>query len=595
MQTLLTSHISKPSVGPASPVSDPKQTPEATPPRTERPSRRAPNCISPEQSLSDIDQGDSDFTMGDPHLLIDTPQAPKPTASELYPTVIINSAPITPTKTTASQDPGEVMTTGALPQLPVMSPVGRPTINNDALHRETGCQLTRTDASPSSPSLPPTLDCDAVIGDLGATAADRDPDITLVSSVSAVSSPSADNFIQEKIPTVSRTVSGPLDPRTNLRVTSTRRNADRIMANMSSDTGKRPIQLVLNTSGAAWNLSHDQRPADEEDTVEHVKKKSRLDSNLQEDATSTVLRPGRVAKSATMNLRERLSGFARAGSQAVDRDDVETGQSFEDDGTANDEPMDEPSTAGDISNGVDGASELGLDEAHEVMVVDTDDTLASTSSSLLIIKQEPSDDIDHPLVSCNSPGDTTMLDPVSTSTVSTSIEEHQAVVEDSRPEILKESNSLALTMRFDLLAVTDIWRQRQAKFPTSRLEESDISEAGPPLARDAGISNVDDDSKAAEVLSRTIDKTDFAKMDIAGQFNLGFIVTRRRKMTTDSGEEMDDLFIVDQHAADEKYNFETLQQDTVIKSQKLFKSVDYRDHWLTGSLAFGSLGHSLWS
>ncbi|ETW76829.1 hypothetical protein HETIRDRAFT_442135 [Heterobasidion irregulare TC 32-1] len=34
---------------------------------------------------------------------------------------------------------------------------------------------------------------------------------------------------------------------------------------------------------------------------------------------------------------------------------------------------------------------------------------------------------------------------------------------------------------------------------------------------------------------------------------------------------MDDLFIVDQHAADEKYNFETLQQTTRIESQRLFK------------------------
>ena len=38
-------------------------------------------------------------------------------------------------------------------------------------------------------------------------------------------------------------------------------------------------------------------------------------------------------------------------------------------------------------------------------------------------------------------------------------------------------------------------------------------------------------------------------MTILGQFNLGFIVTKLG----------DDLFIIDQHATDEKYNFETLQ------------------------------------
>ena len=51
----------------------------------------------------------------------------------------------------------------------------------------------------------------------------------------------------------------------------------------------------------------------------------------------------------------------------------------------------------------------------------------------------------------------------------------------------------------------------------------------------------------------------FSKMEILGQFNKGFIITRLEK----------DLFIVDQHATDEKYNFETLQRDTVIQSQKL--------------------------
>lgn len=48
-------------------------------------------------------------------------------------------------------------------------------------------------------------------------------------------------------------------------------------------------------------------------------------------------------------------------------------------------------------------------------------------------------------------------------------------------------------------------------------------------------------------------------MEIIGQFNLGFIIAK-----LDS-----DLFIIDQHATDEKYNFETLQQTTVISNQKL--------------------------
>ncbi|XP_026814676.1 mismatch repair endonuclease PMS2 [Rhopalosiphum maidis] len=60
-------------------------------------------------------------------------------------------------------------------------------------------------------------------------------------------------------------------------------------------------------------------------------------------------------------------------------------------------------------------------------------------------------------------------------------------------------------------------------------------------------------------LSREISKDMFSKMNIIGQFNLGFIITKLDA----------DLFIVDQHATDEKYNFETLQNKTKITSQKL--------------------------
>lgn len=48
-------------------------------------------------------------------------------------------------------------------------------------------------------------------------------------------------------------------------------------------------------------------------------------------------------------------------------------------------------------------------------------------------------------------------------------------------------------------------------------------------------------------------------MEVVGQFNLGFIIARLSS----------DLFIVDQHAADEKYNFEMLQRTTRLQPQKL--------------------------
>ena len=48
-------------------------------------------------------------------------------------------------------------------------------------------------------------------------------------------------------------------------------------------------------------------------------------------------------------------------------------------------------------------------------------------------------------------------------------------------------------------------------------------------------------------------------LQILGQFNLGFIIARLD----------DDLYILDQHACDEKYRYETLQKTTTMNSQPL--------------------------
>ncbi|KAM3917108.1 mismatch repair endonuclease PMS2 isoform 2-T2 [Leptodactylus fuscus] len=68
------------------------------------------------------------------------------------------------------------------------------------------------------------------------------------------------------------------------------------------------------------------------------------------------------------------------------------------------------------------------------------------------------------------------------------------------------------------------------------------------------------ENQAAEAeLRKEISKDMFSSMDVIGQFNLGFIITKLES----------DLFIIDQHATDEKYNFEMLQQNTVLQGQRL--------------------------
>lgn len=78
----------------------------------------------------------------------------------------------------------------------------------------------------------------------------------------------------------------------------------------------------------------------------------------------------------------------------------------------------------------------------------------------------------------------------------------------------------------------------------------------------AGVQNTEDNDKAVEALDRVIHKSDFERMRVLGQFNLGFMITSLDDQ---------DLYIIDQHASDEKYNFETLQQTVKVNNQKLIR------------------------
>ncbi|KII84937.1 hypothetical protein PLICRDRAFT_117097 [Plicaturopsis crispa FD-325 SS-3] len=144
----------------------------------------------------------------------------------------------------------------------------------------------------------------------------------------------------------------------------------------------------------------------------------------------------------------------------------------------------------------------------------------------------------------------------------------------AQPEIVRSLHAPHVSLHYNLPRVVSTWRHLHGKLAaeSSQPAKPDISNTTANLVSNAGISNADDDEKASEALSRVIDKTDFASMEVLGQFNLGFIVVRQRKtLEGPAAYAMDDLFIIDQHAADEKYNFETLQQTTVIQSQKLLR------------------------
>ncbi|KAM3504309.1 hypothetical protein MY10362_003652 [Beauveria mimosiformis] len=135
--------------------------------------------------------------------------------------------------------------------------------------------------------------------------------------------------------------------------------------------------------------------------------------------------------------------------------------------------------------------------------------------------------------------------------------------------------------------------------PTARRKDSTVSllqqlDIGPELLRahtdnyknnalristtNANMDSVEDIS-AADAESRLqliISKEDFGKMRVAGQFNMGFIIAVRPRTSNSKSPSNrsdsfsnDELFIIDQHASDEKYNFERLQSSTVVQSQRL--------------------------
>lgn len=89
----------------------------------------------------------------------------------------------------------------------------------------------------------------------------------------------------------------------------------------------------------------------------------------------------------------------------------------------------------------------------------------------------------------------------------------------------------------------------QARGASSKEEDTDLA----------------DEKTVEDRLSLTVSKADFAQMRIIGQFNLGFILAVR------PGADRDELFIIDQHASDEKFNFERLQTETVVQNQRLVR------------------------
>ena len=113
-------------------------------------------------------------------------------------------------------------------------------------------------------------------------------------------------------------------------------------------------------------------------------------------------------------------------------------------------------------------------------------------------------------------------------------------------------------------SMRQVMRQRQQYFEEEREYEQrrKISRVVVPKMCSTSVGEKDletNNEVATAALQRVLKKEDFKRMEILGQFNLGFII----------GKLDNDLYIIDQHASDEKYNYETLQNTTVMHQQPL--------------------------
>ncbi|KAI9562884.1 putative PMS1 [Daphnia sinensis] len=129
------------------------------------------------------------------------------------------------------------------------------------------------------------------------------------------------------------------------------------------------------------------------------------------------------------------------------------------------------------------------------------------------------------------------------------LEELECVLEDvlTPSADSKVFSRAKITVPFNLNLLTEKKRPL-LELPNKTTDKRFLARIGP-----------DDAAFAEAELSRQISQSDFKKMEVIGQFNLGFIIAKLNS----------DLFIIDQHAADEKYNFETLQRATRLQPQKL--------------------------
>ncbi|KAK8865970.1 hypothetical protein IAR55_001119 [Kwoniella newhampshirensis] len=310
------------------------------------------------------------------------------------------------------------------------------------------------------------------------------------------------------------------------------------------------VHQTLNTTGASWSPDR-----------------------ISRSTQSARAGPGPSSKAARIDFRKRLKVFASQSSRAV-RD------STSDD--PKDDSEDEDVDSGEKSSIAENSGSQPDEEETPAKALTPDELGKEVEIRVAFKRSRPPDPsiFEVEVGKSSTEADTVMNGDKNHGESSPHrVDDHERPRLVARPsssfrdEIISTAPQGELTLRFDLPRLKSRYaakRSRHSDPVQAKVRDafSAVKEAG--LADAAGIANKDF-ALAEEALSRVISKPDFESMEVLGQFNKGFIIARLRSEGGEGTRAADDLFIIDQHASDEKYNFETLQKTTVIKGQALIR------------------------
>lgn len=279
--------------------------------------------------------------------------------------------------------------------------------------------------------------------------------------------------------------------------------------------------------------------------------------------------------------------------EADGADGDEENEEDEDEGQSEDNSVSDAEAAPDQETGVDSESEASAssalfveqdgDDDAEAPEEDEDDNGASASPALEVQRDALDEDdgeyIDENEVKAREESELQKATTVAKEVGHEPSEENQKRTQAFLKGSGKNKHSTqALLQR---LHVDEDWLQKRLELWESQTR--DYASAGQVNASEDMDPGLEAGTQVAEdKLSLTIHKGDFSKMKIVGQFNLGFILavrpgtsaapsTATAAARADNPRDDDELFIIDQHASDEKFNFERLQATTTVQSQRLVR------------------------